>query len=257
MLDRRVLGGLPVLVATGCESDGFLVAFTERHPGRSRPPFDTLNLSFATGDEPDRVAGNRETVCGALGVESFAVGQQVHGADVAEVDSTAIGAGFRHPDGAFPATDALATGRRGVALAVLVADCVPVAMAAPRTGRVAVVHAGWRGIAAGVVQRALNGFAGATDLRAAIGPAIGPDHYEVGADVIDALEAAGPVRVAGRTAGGRRLVDLSSTVEAILREGGVRRIERAKECTACLPDRLFSHRRDGPTGRQAVVAAIL
>ena len=246
-----------MLVATECESDGFLVAFTERHPGASRRPFDTLNLSYATGDDPDGVAGNRDAECRALGVGSFAVAQQVHGAGVAEVDRATAGAGFSHADGAFPATDALTTRRRGLALAVLVADCVPVAVASPRMGRVAVVHAGWRGIAAGVVQRTLEGFGDPSDVRAAIGPAIGPDHYEVGAEVIDALEAAGPLRVAGRAAGGRCRVDLSSTVEAILRERGVGKIERAAECTACLPDRLFSHRRDGATGRQALVAAIL
>jgi polyphenol oxidase len=255
MLERRAVEGLRVVVAADCEADGFLVAFTERHPGGSSSPFDTLNLSLAVGDDRERVGQNRDALCHAFGIDGFAVGQQVHGAGIARVEPESSDAGFRDHGAAFPATDALVTDARGVGVAVLVADCVPVALASPATGRVAVVHAGWRGTAARVMQRTLDAFGETSDIRAAIGPAIGPDHYEVGSGVIDALGGVGPVRVAERTAAGRCRVDLPGTVEAILEDRGVRRIERSFDCTACLADRFFSHRRDGRrTGRQALVA---
>ncbi len=255
MLDRRTLGhGVTALVSTGLEEAGFLAAFTERTGGVSCGPFGSLNLSFSGGDPPDRVVENRRRACRALGIERFASGQQVHGSTVRMVGRSESGAGFDHPPAALPSTDALATLVQGVALAVLVADCVPIALASPAEGRLAVVHAGWRGIAAGIVTSAVSMFHRPQDVIGAIGPAVGPDHYEVGPEVAASVAAATEGRAVVQGAGETLRLDLVATVAEILRGCGVRRIETAEECTACRPYRFYSFRGEGITGRQALVA---
>ena len=255
MLDRRTLGhGVTALVSADLEEAGFLAAFTERTGGVSGPPFGSLNLSFSGGDAPDRVMENRRRVCRALGIERFAFGHQVHGGSVRMVGRSEAGAGFDHPSAALPSTDAMATLVRGVALAVLVADCVPIALASPAEGRLAVVHAGWRGIAAGIVTSAVAMFHRPRDLIGAIGPAVGLDHYEVGPEVATSVAAAAAGRAVVKGAGERTRLDLAATVAGILRGCGVPRIEMAGECTACRPDRFYSFRGEGITGRQALVA---
>lgn len=246
--------GLAVLVPTTLEAAGFLAAFTERSGGVSDGPYRGLNLGTATGDAPAAVVENRSRVCRALDIAPFALARQVHGAGVVRVGPGRAGAGF---DGGAPVAEAdvLTSASPNVALAVLAADCVPVVLADPDTGRVAVAHAGWRGFAAGVLAAAVAAFPQPARLRAAVGPAIGPDHYEVGEDVAFAVSASSPAGARVRRAGGRVFLDLPGTAEDVLREIGVGSVERAEVCTACEADRFYSHRRDGGrTGRQAVVA---
>jgi purine-nucleoside/S-methyl-5'-thioadenosine phosphorylase / adenosine deaminase len=256
MLERRVLDdGLTVLVSTELEREGFLVAFTERTGGVSLGPFASLNLGFTAGDDPDRVRENRARVCGALGIERFARAWQVHGAEVAEVTPGLADAGFAEADTAIPDTDAMVTSATGVALSVLTADCVPVALADPEAGRLGVVHAGWRGLVAGVVTEALRRFPDPAAVVSLVGPAVGPDHYPVGPDVAQAVErAAGRSAMIRRGAGGRIAVDLSATVAGVLEASGATVVDRVIECAACEAARFFSHRRDGDTGRQALIA---
>src|SRR5439155_6700134 len=146
VLERRVLAhGMAALVSLRLESAGFLAAFSERDGGISEGPFQSLNLGLRSGDRGDSVSGNRRRLCEALGVPPFACGRQAHGSRLARAGRRRAGAGFDDPAFAFPRTDALTTAERGIPLAVLAADCVPVALADPVAGRVAVVHAGWRG----------------------------------------------------------------------------------------------------------------
>jgi YfiH family protein len=192
-----------------------------------------------------------------LGVDAFAGGQQVHGTNIAHVGPDRAGSGFLDPSTVIRETDGLLTDEQGVALAVLTADCVPVVLVDPGGGRLAVIHAGWRGIARGIVTEALRKYERPADLLAAIGPAIGPDHYEVGEDVAEAVSEATPSgAVTVRDEKGVRL-DLPSTVAAILQGAGVRSISMTSLCTACEVDRFFSYRRDGRSGRQGVVAVRL
>lgn len=193
-------------------------------------------------------------VCGALGIDSFASGRQVHGTHMERVVRRERAAGFTEPTSAFGDTDALITSEDDVALAVLTADCFPVAMANPRGGTIAVVHAGWRGVASGIVGKAVAAFQDPADLRAAIGPGIGADHYEVGEDVAASVSAGAEGGAVVRKRDGKTLLDLGATVEHALRASGVRHIESAGLCTACEEDRFFSYRRDGVTGRQALIA---
>ena len=255
MLERRELGrGIVALVSRPLESAGFLVAFTERSGGTSAAPYRSLNLSLATDDAPESVRENRRRACDALSIERFATGEQVHGARIGRVGPKRAGAGFEDRSDSVAGTDALLTTSRGVAIGVLVADCVPIALADPQSGRLCVVHAGWREIAAGVVSTAIGAFPDPTSVRAAIGPAIGPDHYEVGQDVALAVSAASAGGAVVARRGNRIFLDLPGTVARILKERGVRRIEDAGLCTACETRRFFSHRRDGVTGRQALLA---
>jgi YfiH family protein len=254
MLERRTYDhGIAALVSTELERAGILVAFTERTGGVSDDPFATLNVGF-TRDETERVRENRTRVCAVLDIPPFARAWQVHGSAVALVGPAQASAGFDTPDTAIPDTDALTADRPGIALSILTADCVPVAVADPRRGRLAVIHAGWRGIVAAIVPAALESFGAASGLVAAIGPAIGPDHYEVGENVAAAVTAAAPSAAKVEHAGGRTFLDLAGTVAGLLEGSGVDVVERADACTACEPERFFSHRRDGETGRQALIA---
>jgi polyphenol oxidase len=248
-MERNRLGrDISALVATSLGSRGVLAAFTERTGGVSDAPHDTLNLGFHAGDRADRVVENRRRVIAGLDVPPFAVARQLHGCGVARVGTMRAGAGFADPDGVAGA-DILVATRPGIPVAVLVADCLPIVLS-DRRGTVIAVHAGWRGLAAGILDRALALTAG-HEVAAAIGPAIGPCHYEVGREVVEAVDrgTGGMARTSGS-----RFLDLAATAAASLRRGGVRDLEVAGKCTACLETRFFSHRRDGVTGRQALVA---
>ena len=258
MLERRVLDhDVAVLVAPELESRGYLVAFTERAGGVSDGPFRGLNLGLKSGDDPAVVMENRRRLIAALGIPEFACPRQTHSTNIAPVGPESAGKGFADPAEAFPATDALVTSSPGVPIAVLAADCIPLALVDPKSGRVAVVHAGWRGVAAGMIPAALAEFADPDRVEAVVGPGVGPDHYEVGEDVA-ALVAAGSGggAVTGRE-GRRLLLDLPGTVGRTLETLGVGRVDRADQCTACQADRFFSYRRDGRTGRQGLIAARL
>lgn len=260
MLERRSLGGgISALVSDSLERLGILVAFTERTGGASLSPFDSLNLSTATGDDPEVVFRNRTRMCEALGIERFAVARQIHGTDWVEVGPASEGMGFDPRAGGPPVVpaDALATGVPGVAVGVLVADCVPLALVSPTEGRVAAIHAGWRGLAAGAVHSAMASFPDPTSVQAVVGPAIGPDHYEVGEEVVRAVTAIAGDATRSNRGDGKVRLDLAATTAALLRALGAAGVETAAVCTACEPERFYSHRRDGrATGRQALIAAL-
>jgi YfiH family protein len=254
-MERRTLeGGVSALIPADLEDAGFVALFTERSGGMSTGAFHSLNLGLRGGDDPELVKRNRELLCAAAGVADFACARQVHGTRIERIERGRSGAGYLDPADALPATDGLVTDEDGVALTVLTADCVPVVLSDPTTGRLAVVHAGWRGIAAGIVSRALAHFDRPSEIRAAIGPAIGPDHYEVGEDVAQAVGTACPSGAITRRDGDRLFLDLPSSIAGILDDEGVARVSRTDLCTACEEDRFFSYRRDGSTGRQGVLA---
>jgi YfiH family protein len=254
-MERRHLGRqVHALVSTTLEQAGFLAAFTERTGGVSSPPFDTLNCSLATADDPANGRENRARVIEGLGIPPFATGYQVHGTKLVRVGAKRRGAGFEDPQTRVPEADGLFTKSPGLPLAVLAADCLPLILASPREGMVAVVHAGWRGLAAGILPRAVEVFEHPQEVRAVVGPAIGPDHYEVGEDVALAVASASEAGAVTVRRGSSLRLDLPASARAALKALGVRRIELAEVCTACEPKRFFSHRRDGTTGRQAAVA---
>jgi hypothetical protein len=215
--------------------------FTTRVGGFSATPYDSLNGAFHVGDSEDAVDGNRVRIAG-LARARVAYMSQVHGDVVARVY-----AADEHPE-----ADGLITDRSGLALAVLVADCVPVLLHDASTGAVAAVHAGRQGVAKRVVERAVAALAalgsgGAGGISAAVGPAICGACYEVPDSLRDQVASIEPAAFA-TTSWGTPSLDLRSAVDAQLRSAGVGSLHRVGGCTRESPD-LYSHRRDGVTGR--------
>jgi polyphenol oxidase len=232
---------------------GVRVSFTCRHGGVSSGEFASLNLGALTADDAANVAENRRrAVAGAGGDGGTAtMAWQVHGTDIREVTDRPASGRFLQPGAEpFPKSDGLVTGSRGRALTLLTADCLPVAIAAADGSRLALLHAGWRGIEAGVIEAGVAAVGGAA--VAAIGPGAGPCCYEVGEDVAGAL-----TRRFGEDVIRDRRADLWLCAERALRTSGVEQVAVAGECTICTEDRYFSHRRDhGITGRQGVVGLL-
>jgi YfiH family protein len=226
---------------------GARVLFSTRRGGVSEGPYESLNLGILTDDEHDRVMENRRRLAAAAGLEPAAVamGWQEHGADLYEWDEPldAELAGYASPETAeLPHVDGSLTSATGVGLLVLVADCLPVALASD-DGRIAMLHCGWRPLAGDIIARAMDHFDQAP--AAAVGPGIGACCYEVGEEVLERFSDLDGV------ADGRML-DLRAVAEAKLRAAGVDRVEHVDHCTSCHPELYFSHRRDkGVTGRQA------
>lgn len=222
---------------------GATAAFTTRVGGVSQPPFDALNLGVFTDDEREAVVENRRRLAGALGLtpNQVAIGRQVHAAELAGHPGPQSPSPFAELGVPIPEVDGHLTEAEGLALLVFVADCVPVALAGPE--RVAMLHCGWRGLAAGIIERGVEA-SGAT--AAAVGPSIGPCCYEVGEEVLAAFAGLGEGIARGR------MLDLPAMTERLLRAAGVERIEQSGRCTSCESELFFSHRRDaGRTGRQA------
>lgn len=229
--------------------DGLPHGFTTREGGASPAPYDALNLGDLVGDAPAAVAENWRRLEQATGL-AFARVRQVHGVAVVTADG---------PSAPRLEADAVVSSRPGLAACVSVADCVPVLLA-ERGGRVvAAVHAGWRGtlgLAAAEGVRALRAAgAAAGQLVAVIGPSIGPCCYQVSEPLAASFEAAFGPAVLRRGEAGPRL-DLWEANASTLRRCGVAEVEVLGRCTACEPDRFFSHRRDqGRTGRMVAFAA--
>ncbi len=256
---------------------GALVVFTTRDGGTSTGAYRSLNLAYHVGDDARAVTENRRRLATALvpggeGPVRWRWLTQVHGAGVvadaptdhAPTDHAPAvptlapagrGDGSTPPpasSGPGPEGDASVTAARGVALGVLTADCAPVAIAGPRAA--AAVHAGWRGLEAGVVEAAVAALRDLDDgpLAALVGPCIHAHHNEFGAADLDRLARRLGDAVRARSDSGRPAFDLPAGVTAALSGAGVERVDDVGVCTACSAD-LFSYRRDGVTGRQAMV----
>jgi len=223
---------------------GARAVFTTRRGGFSTGRYASLNLGRLTDDRAEAVERNRTALSAELGVE-FAYGRQVHGSAVLRIsESTTRGEDPVEADGQ-------ATASAGVGPMVLTADCLAIAIAGEHA--VAVVHAGWRGLAAGVVAEgvsAVRELGGTPQLAAAIGPGAGPCCYEVGDEVHAVFAAYGPLARRGQN------LDLKAIARAELEQAGVETVHDVDLCTICSERSLFySHRRDrGVTGRQAGVA---
>jgi polyphenol oxidase len=231
---------------------GVRAVSTLRQGGVSPPPWTSLNLAGHVGDDPARVARNRDLLAQALGLPAAPAWlEQVHGREVLRLDQAELPAA-RVADGAV-------TARSGRVLAVLTADCLPVLFCRADGTGVGVAHAGWRGLAAGVLEATVAAMDAPPDqLLAWIGPGIGAAAYEVGADVRDAClaadVAAGEHFAPGRA--GRWQFDLPGLARRRLVALGVAGVHGGQWCTHSDPVRFFSHRRDGaerPTGRMATL----
>ena len=231
---------LHVLWDEGARDGGLLVGFTDRRGGASEAPYDTLNLAARVGDDAEPVQENRKRVAHVLGfdADSLVLARQVHGADAIEVQ---LG-----DQGVIGSADGLIARRAGPTIGILTADCAPVIVSGSEG--VAALHAGWRGLVAGVVEAGVARLGGAD--AAWIGPSIRSCCYEVGSEVVDAF------RGRGLPVAGPDRVDTADAARAALVNAGVDRVAVADACTHCNHD-YFSYRRDRVTGRQGAFAALL
>lgn len=240
-------------------SAGFHHAFFTRRGGVSEGPYATLNFSRAVGDDGERVARNVALAAEVLGVSAARVYylSQVHGQVTHVLDGTEDPAGVINLEG-----DALVSRVAGVACGVRSADCVPILVGERRSGAVAAIHAGWRGVVRGVVEAALASLraeaGGAGELVAAIGPHIRVGAFEVSDDVAEELAAASPVAGVVERGGAKPHVSLVRIVRAKLEALGVAAgaIDDVGGCTVTEPERFFSFRRDGKVGGRHLSAIV-
>lgn len=239
-IDEHTTGDLLWFADDGARDAGVLVGFTARLGGVSRAPYDTLNLAIRVGDDRADVTENRRRAGAAIGfdAERLTLALQVHAAGVIDAgpgDSGVLG----EADGLFAAAP-------GPVLGILAADCAPVTLWG--SDGVAIVHAGWRGLAAGVVAAGVERVG---DVHAAwVGPAIHACCYEVGPEVVAAF------RDAGLPVADESHVDPGRAACVALRHAGVERLVMSEVCTSC-DDRFFSYRRDGVTGRHGAFVSLL
>jgi hypothetical protein len=222
---------------------------TQRRGGVSLPPYKSLNLGAHVGDEPAAVAENRRRLEAAAelpGPPQWL--RQVHGTHVVDLDQS-VGSVLQEGDAAV-------TTRTARVCAILTADCLPVLLAAADGSVVAAAHAGWRGLAGGVLEATFAALTARSERRvpviAWLGPAISPAHYEVGDDVRDAFVEADPETVIGfiENPGGRWQCDLYTLARRILLRAGVADVYGGEHCSFAETERFFSHRRDARVGAQ-------
>ncbi len=237
------------------QAPGLAAVMTTRLGGVSSGPFNSMNLRDGLGDDESAVAANLAALAGAIGVTPVWL-NQVHGARVRRLTAADAQAGRVGEE-----ADASLTTEPGIACAVQVADCLPVLFAAPQGRGVAAAHAGWRGLAHGVLEATVLALCEAArcepaQLQAWLGACIGPRQFEVGADVLQAFGvspgAGGPARFLRHTPG-KWLADLPGLARDRLQAAGVLRISGGGWCTVEAPSRFFSYRRDRVTGRMAAL----
>lgn len=239
-----------ILAAAWSGSGNVRALTTLRAPaGASQIPFDRFNLGEHCGDDAGAVRANREALQRGLDLpESPRWLRQIHGIGVARMQG-------RRPHTAIEA-DAAVTSERGVVLAVLTADCLPVVLAAHDGSEIAVAHAGWRGLAHGVLEATVRAMRTPPDqIRAWMGPAAGPARYEIGVEVYRAFVDADPEAATAFVISRERHwhIDLFALARRRLRAAGVHTVEGSGICTLSDVQRFFSHRRDGTTGRMATL----
>ena len=232
------------------QPSGVKALFTTRRGGVSAGKFDSLNLGLQVGDDPLAVLENRRRLGAHLPANPLWL-NQVHGTDVLVIDRDV-------EDATPPTADAVATALINRPCAVLVADCLPILFCDEAGTCIAAAHAGWRGLASGVIERTVAAMPVLPRaLMAWLGPAIGPSAFEVGQDVVDAFcradidakraFAAIPQR------DGKYLADIHALARQRLARAGVEKIYGGGFCTVTSDDQFFSYRRDGQTGRMAAV----
>ena len=247
---------------------------TTRNGGVSEPPFGRwqdgvdqpggLNLGMKAGDDPAAVATNRARLLSLAGVGEAAWLEQIHGAGIVRAEDALA---QTHASGTPTRADASVTDLPGTVCVVMVADCMPVLLCDEAGRAVGAAHAGWRGLAAGIVEQTAQRVAAlagvdASALHAYLGPSIGPDAFEVGPDVRDAFMAGAGAAQHDATANafiqhpqnpGKYLADLPALARLRLQALGVTRVVGGNLCTVTQRDRFYSYRRDRETGRMAAL----
>ena len=217
--------------------------WTQRASGVSQAPFSSFNMGAHVGDKPEHVSANRDKLSQAIGQASIHWLEQVHGVRVVDVATNYT-----------LQADASVCRQQNQVCCVMTADCLPVFFCDQQGSQVAIAHAGWRGLANGVIQQTLNTFADPTQVMAYLGPAISQAAFEVGDDVRDRFLSAGAHLTAHFLEGnskGKWMADIYGLARSFLREARVTQIYGGDRCTYTEQSHFFSYRRDGVTGRMA------
>lgn len=228
-------------------------------PGQSVAPFDRFNLGLRCGDDPASARGNRALLAQVLSLPSPPCWlQQVHGPHVVRFDAgeTEFTPALDGSDPVEPVADASVTSSAGIVLAILTADCLPVLLCHEDGSELGAAHAGWRGLAGGVLEATVQAMQSSPDrLLAWLGPAAGPQAYEIGEEVRAALLADDPAADMAfvPTRENHWRVDLYALARQRLARAGVTRVFGGGLCTISDPQRFYSHRRDQRTGRMATL----
>jgi YfiH family protein len=251
-------GKIQFLQPTWVDQAKVSAGFTTRNGGSSRPPFNSLNLGLGSGDLQSQVEANRTAVARSFGIEPhlFLTVKQVHGCEILVIDQpNPEVTHFQRVE-----SDAIITNQRHVLLGILVADCFPVILYDRHKHVAAVIHLGWRGTAAGLLERtvlAMREIFGCrvADINAAIGPGIAAHNYEVDRPVRDLFrQGTGQwERIAREVSLGHWQLDLQKSIALQLDQAGIggAAVDTVAECTCCHKETFFSYRRDkGRTGRQ-------
>jgi YfiH family protein len=259
------IDGLKYLTFDLLTDAGVRNAVFTRHGGVSQSPWAALNVGSTVGDDPQHVMRNKELTLQALHLPEQNIYDvwQVHGNDVVCAHAP------RPSDQAHAKADAILTNQPGVSLMMRFADCVPVLLADPVRHVAGIVHAGWQGTVKRVVQTAVQVMTSQygsrpRDVRAVIGPSIGPDHYVIGEDVIEHIKAGFGTDtqellklIPGKFSNGRANFDLWRANQLLLERAGVQHIQTAAICTACHVQDWYSHRQEqGKTGRFGVLVTL-
>lgn len=235
------------------------IAFTDRHGGSSCGPYDSLNLGLHVGDNPQTVLANRRLLLSSLALPCEPLWlEQVHGVEVVSISQLTNSTSVPLADGSY-------SDRYGQVCAVMTADCLPVLLCDKQGRQVAAVHAGWRGLCAGVIEQAVKHFSvPACELIACLGPCIGPSQFEVGAEVRSAFMASAAIDTTDAELANaiadcfiprvnttdKYLADIIGLAKVRLLQLGIETIYSVDECTVLNND-YFSYRRDKVTGRMA------
>jgi YfiH family protein len=251
-------GKIHYLQPDWADQNSLVAGFTTRNGGSSRPPFNSLNLGFNSGDQISQVEANRAAVARTFELEPHLLltVNQVHGTEILVIEESNLEVShFQRV-----ASDAIITNQRNILIGILVADCFPVILYDEKKHVAAVIHLGWRGTSAGLLGRTVKAMQSifgcqTNDLHAAIGPGIAAHSYEVDRPVRDAFrQGVGQwPRIATEVSLGHWQLDLQKSVLLQLDEAGLSRtaVDAVAECTCCHKETFFSYRRDaGRTGRQ-------
>lgn len=237
---------IPLILPDWPAPDVIRAASSTRLGGLSKPPFDSLNLGNHVGDDPELVAANRRRLAARLGLpaEPYWL-EQVHGNAVAVIEDGIV---------SMPVADAACTRLSDRPLVVMTADCLPMLFCSRDGQEIGVAHGGWRGLAAGVIPALLAHFVSPpADILAWLGPAIGPERFEVGAEVREIFVAQDLKYASAFVAAGEQkyLADIFAIARHQLASAGIIHVHGGDACTVSSPERFFSYRRDGRTGRMA------
>jgi len=240
------------------DHETLFAGFTTRNGGSSRPPYNSLNLGFGSGDQQSQVEANRAVVARSFGLEPhlFLTVKQVHGSEILVIDQPNPEVShFQRVE-----SDAIITNQRNILIGILVADCFPVILYDRGKHVAAVIHLGWRGTATGLLERTVSAMSELLgchvgDIKAAVGPGIAAHSYEVDRPVRDMFrQGTGQwPRIAREVSLGHWQLDLQKSIALQLDAAGIDRAatDTVVECTCCHKETFFSYRRDnGRTGRQ-------